>query len=113
MALQAVVEVLAKAGDVKGAMQIGSRIQKENYRSNVLNRIAVAQVLAGDISSALQTTTGIGGGSRSSTLREMARMQSEAGNIKGSLSWANNLMPKEKVFALVGVAEGILLRQKK
>ena len=116
MALQAVVEVLARAGNVKDAIQVGSRIQTENYRSNVFNRIAIAQVRAGDIAAAFQTAAGIGGEYKYSTVREMTRVLTEAGNAKGAISWANDLpklMPKEKVFALVGVAEGILQRQKK
>jgi tetratricopeptide (TPR) repeat protein len=92
-----------------------SESPQHRQRRDALTEIAVVQARAGDIKSALKTAGTIKGNSsdfQGSALQKIAEAQAEAGDVRGALEWANTqTSPAAKSRALLGVAEGILLRK--
>ncbi len=122
--LTLIAKAQAKIGDVDGAIKTAGllRVVDELYRgepaADCLRSIAWVQVQKNDFDGALKTCEIIAdderpfGSSKRSLLESIAREQSKSGNAKRAFEWAvKQEKPQGKLFALHGMAEGIVQRQ--
>lgn len=116
-AIPIIADVQINAEDYSSARKTADLVGVTK-RLDILKRIVIAQANNGDIQGALHTletlccTKSEIGKIRSEALREVAMARTIAGEPKETLKWAfNQNLPQEKVYALLGVAEGIAKRK--
>jgi hypothetical protein len=105
-----IVQALIRTGDLEEARQFaGNNII-------LLRDIAIAQAGHGNVKGALQTVSAIKRYNLTVSippLRAIAAAQVKDGEAKEALAWANTLStPREKAYALLGVAEGLLSQKR-
>ena len=112
-AFREVVLAQAETGDVPGALEtIGSR-GSDDWKSEVLAGVVDIQVRRGDFAGALVTARAISRADIAGEARNsIAARQARAGDAAPALEWASRLEPPDqKAFAVIGIAEGVALRQ--
>jgi hypothetical protein len=108
LALKEVAEAQAKTVDIQGALRTASLLEQEPYRTYAFGAISEARAKNGDFKGALQTAASEREYERASTLKNIARIQTEAGDPLGALAWSETrATPWGKTLALIGVAQGI------
>jgi tetratricopeptide (TPR) repeat protein len=111
-ALRYMARTLAKAGNVRKAVEIAESILSTDDRALSLQEVSEAQAEAGDRAVALTTVRramAIDGPLDGETMRAVACASSELGDARGALEWVKaRSTPATKSRALLGVAEGML-----
>jgi len=117
-ALMGIAQAYAKVGDRASATRTFQQARQtirasddDRYKTDALIDLAMAQSGAGDFSGAVETADGIRDvHARAHAWRVVAAAQGE--NREQVLSWiAKDIAPARKAYALLGLAEGLLVRR--
>lgn len=107
-----IADAQIKAEDFSEAHRTADRVRGVD-RQDILKKIAIAQTNIGDINGAMHTLellccSNRESRSRSEALREIARVRASTADVKEGFTWAlGQSSPQEKVYALLGLAEGV------
>jgi len=113
-ALQSIALVQVKAGDLKGALRTARTIPSSSVKSVALARIGEAQAQAADPATpATFRDANESASGRGDLLAGIAKLQARSGNAQEALGSARaQRVPETKAWALLGVAQGILARDR-
>jgi tetratricopeptide (TPR) repeat protein len=118
-ALLAVGQAQAKIGEQTAAVKAFRQARQtvrasadERYKTEALLEVASVQARAGDFQGAVETADGIQDlYAQANAWREIAMARSGNGNANGMLAWTvKQNAPVKKAYALLGIAEGLLLQ---
>ncbi len=117
---QTLAEAQARIGELDAALKIVAEMGQSSFgkfaRNQAVQEIVTVSLEKGDVASARRATEMIGDSdffndSKTDLLEKIAKRQSEQGDAAGVLAWATNQqLPKSKLQALRGMADGIAER---
>jgi tetratricopeptide (TPR) repeat protein len=120
--LEQIAYIQAQAGNYKeaaktlaeaepAAIAAQEEAKRNNAWTSALPDLIEQQAELGDLDGAWSTLSHLAESDRRSIIQDVARARSKTGDTQGTLAWtARQVAPRDKAFALIGVAEGILQR---